>query len=156
MFRDESLRPLTLFKLQCDSWLKFAKMSKDNMLLFLHNISYVSYADKELCSTINIDYFSSHCYGNIEIHVQPYRRRHDGMVVRKLLVYSYCGSYNQGSVLNLLKTPCKCDRPELWQQHLGVLLIIYCKCLEYGKEAETFVHNLTRTKNLAMKKNFLT
>ena len=81
VFRDESLRPLTLFELQLDSWLKFAKMSKDNMLLFLHNISYVSYADKELCSAINIDYFSSHRYDNIEIHVQPYRRRHDGMVV---------------------------------------------------------------------------
>ena len=46
VFRDESLRPLTLFELQRDSWLKFAKMSKENIFLFLHNLSYVSYADK--------------------------------------------------------------------------------------------------------------
>ena len=38
----------------------------------------------------------------------------------KVLVHSYCGNYNQGSVLNLLKTPKKHDRPDLWQQHLGV------------------------------------
>ena len=72
VFRDEGLRPLTLFELQCDSWLKFAKMSKENILLFLHNMSYVSYSDKELCSAINIDYFTSHQYGNIEVHIEPY------------------------------------------------------------------------------------
>ena len=120
VFRDEGLRPLTLFELQHDSWLKFTKMSKENILLFLHNMSYVSYSDKELCSAINIDYFASHRYGNIEVHIEPYRQPDDGVVVRKLLVHSYCGKYNQGSVLNLLKTLKKHDRPDLWQQHLGV------------------------------------
>ena len=120
VFRDESLKPLTLFELQRDSWLKFAKMSKENILLFLHNLSYVSYADKDLCSRININYFASHRYGNIEVHIDPFRRPADGVVVRRIFVHSYCGEYNQGSVLNMLKTPLKAERQDLWHKSIGV------------------------------------
>ena len=119
VFRDERMRPLTLFELPRDSWLKFAKMSKENILLFLHNLSYVSYDDKEMCSRININYFASHRYGNIEVHIVPHRSSR-GIVVRQILMHSYCGKYNQGSVLHLLKTPLRSQRPDLWQQHLGV------------------------------------
>ena len=120
VFRDESLKPLTLFELQRDSWLKFAKMSKENILLFLHNLSYVSYADKDLCSRININYFASHHYGNIEVHIDPFWRPADGVVVRRIFVHSYCGKYNQGSVLNMLKTPLKAERQDLWHKSIGV------------------------------------
>ena len=81
VFRHEKLRPLTLFELQQDTWLKFAKMSKENILLFLHNLSYVSYDDKEHCSRINIDFFSSHHYGNIAVHIEPFRNA-NGVVLR--------------------------------------------------------------------------
>ena len=74
VFRDEKLRPLTLFELQRDTWLKFAKMSKENILCFLHNLSYMSYDDKELCNRMNIDFFSSHRYGNIGVHIEPVRK----------------------------------------------------------------------------------
>ena len=77
VFRDESLRPLTLFELQRDCWLKFAKMSKENLLQFLQDISYVSNDDKELCSQIDINYFSSHRYGNLEVYIEPYREPED-------------------------------------------------------------------------------
>ena len=113
------MRPLTLFELQHDTWLKFTKMSKESIFLFLHNLSYVSYDDKELCSTININFFARHRYGNIEVHIVPFRTPR-GVVVQQILVHSYCGKYNQGSVLNLLKTPLRHERPNLWDQHLGV------------------------------------
>ena len=119
MFQDESLRPLTLFELQRDTWLKFAKMSKENLFLFLHNMSYVSYIDKDLCSRININYFASYRYGNIEVKIVPFRTAHS-LVVRRISVHSYCGKYNQGSVLNLLRTPPRHERPDLWHQHLGI------------------------------------
>ena len=90
VFRDESLRPLTLFELQRDTWLKFAKMSKENLFLFLHNMSYVSYIDKDLCSRININYFATHRYGNIEVKIVPFRNAR-GLVVRQISVHSYCG-----------------------------------------------------------------
>ena len=94
-------------------------MSKENIFLFLHNLSYVSYDDKEMCSRININYFATHRYGNIEVDIIPYRTSR-GLVVRQILMLSYCGKYNQGSVLNLLKTPLQSDRPDLWKQNLGV------------------------------------
>ena len=119
VFRDELLRPLTLFELQHDTWLKFAKMSKENLFLFLHNMSYISYIDKDLCSRININYFASHHYGNIEVKIVPFRTAR-GLLVRQISVHSYCGKYNQGSVLNLLRMPPRHERPDLWHQHLGV------------------------------------
>ena len=120
VFRDEKLRPLTLFELQRDCWLKFAKMSKENILQFIQDISYVSSDSKQSCSEIDIDYFASHRYGNIEVHIEPFRHPEDGLVVWQLFVNSYAGHYNQGSVLHLLKTPRKSNRPDLWETHLGV------------------------------------
>ena len=120
VFRDEKLRPLTLFELQRDCWLKFAKMSKEKIVQFIQDISYVSYDDKQSCSQIDIDYFATHRYGNIEVHIEPHRRQEDGVVVRRIFVNSYAGYYNQGSVLHLLKTPTKSNRPDLWEAHLGV------------------------------------
>ena len=52
-------------------------MSKENIFQFLHNLSYVSYEDKELCSQININFFASHQYGNIEVQIEPYRNEED-------------------------------------------------------------------------------
>ena len=79
----------------------------------------MSYDDKELCSRMNIDFFSSHCYGNIGVHIEPVQKP-KGVVVQQILVHSYSGDYNQGSILNLLKTPLRSERPDLWHQHLGV------------------------------------
>ena len=95
-------------------------MSKENIFVFLHNLSYVSYEDKDLCSRININYFASHHYGNIEVHIDPFRRPVDGVVVQRIFVHSYCGEYNQGSVLHMLKTPLKGQRQDLWHKSIGV------------------------------------
>ena len=120
VFRDESLRPLTLFELQRDCWLKFAKMSKENLLQFLQDISYVSNDDKQLCSQIDINYFSSHRYGNLEVYIEPYREPEDDRVVRKIYMHSYSGSYQQGATLGRLRTPSRSKRPDLWEMNLGV------------------------------------
>ena len=94
-------------------------MSKENLFLFLHNMSYVSYIDKDLCSRININYFASHRYGNIEVKIVPFRTAR-GLVGQRISVHSYCGKYNQGSVLNLLRMPLRHERPDLWHRNLGV------------------------------------
>ncbi|MCG8624384.1 MAG: hypothetical protein MJE68_20625, partial [Proteobacteria bacterium] len=120
VFRDENCKPLTLFELQRDCWLKFGNMSKANMLQFIQDISYVTHDSKNSCSEIDIDFFATHHYGNIEVDIRPFRRPDDGVVVRQIFVNSYAGNYNQGSVLHLLKMPWKCRRPDLWEQHLGV------------------------------------
>ena len=73
VFRDEKLRPLTLFELQCNCWLRFAKMSKESLLQFIQDITYVTTDSKNSCSEIDINYFSSHSYGNIEVHIRPFR-----------------------------------------------------------------------------------
>ena len=82
--------------------------------------------------------FSSHRYGNIEVHIRPFWQPNNGVVVRQLFVNSYAGNYNQGSVLHLLKTPSKTKRPELWESNLGVnnnLLQVLglLKCTHIGK-----------------------
>ena len=107
VFRDQKLRPLTLFELQHDSWLRFAKMSKEALLQFIQDISYVSCDSKESCSKMDINFFAIHRYGNIEVHIAPLRHLEDGVVVRQLFVSSFSGQYNQGCVLHLLKTPLK-------------------------------------------------
>ena len=80
VFRDEQVKPLTLFELQRDSWVKFGYMSKEKLLQFIQDVSYVSTDDKEMCNQIDIDYFSVHRYGNIEVHIEPFRRPDDGKV----------------------------------------------------------------------------
>ena len=120
VFRDEQVKPLTLFELQRDSWVKFGYMSKEKLLQFIQDVSYVSTDDKEMCNQIDIDYFSVHRYGNIEVHIEPFRRPDDGKVVRQIFINSCCGDYNQGAALRFLRTPSKDDRPELWITPLGV------------------------------------
>ena len=119
VFRDEKVRPLTLFELQRDSWMKFGTMSKEKLLQFIQDLSYVSYDDKEHCSQIDIDYFSLHRYGNIEVDIQPYRDE-EGVVMRRLFMHSYCGPYNQGAALRFLRTPSKDARSDVWVTPLGV------------------------------------
>ena len=57
-------------------------------------------------------------------------------------MHSYSGDYNQGSILNLLKTPLRSERPELWHQYLGVnhnLLQVLglCKAGKSGRSKAT-------------------
>ena len=40
--------------------------------------------------------------------------------MQHIVVYSCCSHYNQGSILNLLKTPLMSERPDLWHKDLGV------------------------------------
>ena len=91
-------------------------MSKENLLQFLQDISYVSNDDKELCSQIDINYFSSHRYGNLEVYIEPYREPEDDCVVHKIYMHSYSGSYHQGR----LRTPSRSKCPDLWEMNLGV------------------------------------
>ena len=110
-------------------------MSKESLLQFIQDITYVTADFKKCCSEIDINYFLSHRYGNIEVHIRPFWRPDDGVVVRQLFVHFYAGNYNQGSVLHLLKTPLKSKRPELWESNLGVnnnllqvLGLLKCTC----------------------------
>ena len=119
VFRDEQLKPLTLFELQRDSWMKFANMSKEKLLQFIQDISYVSTDEKEQCRQIDIDYFSTHRYGNIEVHIEPFRDP-EVVVFRRLFVNSCCGIYNQAAALWFLRTPSCNSRPDLWITPLGV------------------------------------
>ena len=127
---------MTLFELQCDCWLCFAKMSKKSLLQFIQDITYITADSKKSCSEIDINYFSSHHNGNIKVHIRPFQQPDDGVVVRQLFVNSYAGNYNQESVLHLLKTPSKTRRPELWEGNLGVnnnllqvLGLLKCACI---------------------------
>ena len=120
VFRDEQLRPLTLFELQHDSWNKFCNKSKERLIQFIEDLSYVTNDDKEHCSEIDIDYFSSHRYGNLEVNIEPFRRPPNNEVHHKIYMHSYSGPYNQGCALRFLRTPKKVRRPDLWQINIGV------------------------------------
>ena len=112
VFRDEQLKPLTLFELQRDSWMKFANMSKEKLLQFIQDISYVSNDEKEQYRHIDIDYFSTHRYGNIEVHIEPFGDP-EGVVFRRLFVNSCCGIYNQAAALWFLRKPSCNSCPDL-------------------------------------------
>ena len=87
------------------------------MLQFLQDISYVTNDEKELCSQIDINYFSSHRYGNLEVYIEPYRNPEDDHVVWKIYMHSYSGSYHQGAVLGRLHTPSRSKCPDLWEMN---------------------------------------
>ena len=45
VFRDQNNKPLTLFEVQRDSWLEFARMSMDKLLTFIRNLCVLSEED---------------------------------------------------------------------------------------------------------------
>ena len=90
------------------------------MLQFLQDISYVTNDEKELCSHVDINYFSSHRYRNLEVYIEPYRKPEDDRVVWKIYMHSYSGSYYQGAVLGRLCTPSRSQCLDLWEINLGV------------------------------------
>ena len=120
VFRDEQLRPLTLFELQRNSWNKFCNKYKEGLIQFIEDLSYVTNDDKEHCSEIDIDYFSSHRYSDLEVNIEPFRRPPNNEVHHKIYMHSYSGPYNQGCALRFLRTPKKVHHPDLWQINIGV------------------------------------
>ena len=117
VFRDENGQPLTMFELQRDSWLKFAKMSKDSIINYIHTACYVNIEEKQYCSELNIDYFAKHTFGNIEFEILA-KRSLDGEVRRELHFNSLAGEYNRAGVLNFLFTLRKSTHQELWEDGL--------------------------------------
>ena len=70
VFQDSEDKPLTLFKLQRDSWLKFKRMSQKKLINFIESISRNPEDNLPQWSATSLNPVATHRIGNIETSIK--------------------------------------------------------------------------------------
>ena len=124
VFCDHNDKPLTLFKLQRDCWLKFKTMSQEKLINFVESLSKNTHQNlQEWTSTLMIPP-ESKCIANIRVHLKwhtkqtrdPLHMQHCKSFIE---LESYCNEHNCKGGLAMVTFPDVNKRPDVWQVHIS-------------------------------------
>ena len=120
VFRDHHDKPLTLFELQRDCWLKFKSMSKEKLVNFIEGLSKNPANILAQWSTTSFSEAKSLCIGNIRTvlgwHTKETRIPiHMAHCKTFLALESYCNEFNCEGGLSMVTFPDVDSRPKLWE-----------------------------------------
>ena len=110
VFRDHNDKPLTLFELQRDCWLKFHKMAKDKLITFLEGISRNKQRDLDALSQQQFSRAGTSRVGNIRTHLgwhddTSQSSEHNIFCKTYLAVESFCNDFNCEGGIGMVTFP---------------------------------------------------
>ena len=123
VFCDHNDKPLTLFELQRDCWLKFKTMSQEKLINFIESLSKnISQNLQEWTSTSMIPPESKRITNiqvNLKWHTEqsrdPLHMQHCKSFIE---LESYCNEHNCEGGLSMVTFPDVNKRPDAWQVHI--------------------------------------
>ena len=120
VFCDHNDKPLTLFELQRDCWLKFSKMSKKKLVTFIESISRNTQENLDAWSHKTFTLPESLQIGNIRTELAWHddtslNEQHMVECKTYLTVKSFCNEFNCEGGIGLVTFPQVDSRQDLWE-----------------------------------------
>ena len=124
VFRDSEDKPLTLFKLQRDSWLKFKSMSQEKLVNFIESISRNNVENLQQWAATALNPGATQRIRNIQTSLKKHTKEsRDASHMQHCKTYielqSFCNEHNCEGGTSLVTFPEIDRRPDLWDVNLS-------------------------------------
>ena len=130
VFRDSNDKPLTLFELKHDCWLKFKIMSQEKLINFIESLCKNTKQNLQQWTAASLDMPESRHIGNIRATIKKHKKETRDVLHMQhcktfLELESYCNEHNCEGGLKMVTFLDVATRPDVWEVHITDLNLLH-------------------------------